>query len=328
MFGSEILEVAIGLVMIYLVMSLLCTAVTEWVARIWALRAKNLKDGIYNLINDDKGLKEMIIRHPLYRGLSAKTAKKHWWDNVKIGKWEIFTKNEYGPSEIPPATFSQIILDTLIKDKNVLNKGSNQVVKSLVDRIDSLPDKTKGVFNTFLTAAKTTSTTSVGVLKEFRTSLEKWFDDSMQRVTGWYKRKTQVIVLCLALLMCFSLNVDTLGIANSFYSDPALRSAVVAAAEATVNESVSNNSALPTYAQLSDQMSGINLHLGWNTENNPNQKPATGGGWVEKIFGILITVFALTMGAPFWFDMLGKLVNLRAGGDKPKKKEDSESNSA
>ncbi|MGD0780733.1 MAG: hypothetical protein ABR954_08175 [Dehalococcoidales bacterium] len=314
MFGSNILEVAIGLVMVYLVMSMICSGVTEWIARLFALRARTLKDGIYTLINDDKGLKEKIIRHPLFRALSAKTAKKHWWDNIKIGKtWQLFTKTEYGPSEIPPSAFSQIVIDTLIKDKNVLNKGNQQVVKSLGDSIESLPDKTKGVFSPFLSAAKTASTTPDGVIKGFQTYLENWFDNSMKRVTGWYKRKTQVIVLCLALLICFGMNVDTVGIANSLYRDPALRSVVVAAAETTVNESVSNNSNLPTYAQLSEDMSGIDLHLSWNTENNPNQKPDNLWGWFAKVFGILITVFALTMGAPFWFDLLKKLLSLRTG---------------
>jgi hypothetical protein len=187
-----------------------------------------------------------------------------------------------------------------------------------------LSKQNKELFQAFLTAAKTTTTSWEDTIKEFRSSLEKWFDDSMQRVTGWYKRKTQVIILCLALPICFCLNVDTIGIANSLYSDPALRESVVAAAEATVQQAVTNNSTLPTYAELSDKVTGLNIHLGWTTEQGDrNKKPDTGWGWLTKIFGILITVFAVSLGAPFWFDLLNKLVNLRAAGKTPKKTEET-----
>jgi hypothetical protein len=352
MFGSEILEVAIGLVMVYLVMSTLCSGVTEWIARIFALRSDTLKDGIDELLNNDNILKGKIFSHPLFEGLSPKMPN-NLWDKIKIkGKYIFKQKKESGPSAVPPATFAQIVLDTIIdagkeqgtgyadalKKKMVGEEGkpaseSEKIVKILEKNLAFKPaevdkssgklvpktpeqiatDKNKQVLWSFLVAAKTKTTKSEDAIKEFRVSTEKWFDNSMQRVTGWYKRQTQFIILCLAVIICFGMNVDTVGIANSFYSDPALRETVVAAATATVEKAATDNVTLPTYSELSENMSGINLHLGWNTENNPNQKPATGWGWVAKIFGILITVFAVSMGAPFWFDLLRKLLNLRTG---------------
>jgi hypothetical protein len=326
MFGSQILEVAIGLVVLYLVMSLFCTAVTEWISRVWSLRARTLKDGIYNLINDDKGLKETIICHPLFRGLSSKTAQKRWWDKIKIGKWEVFTKNEYGPSEIPPATFSQIVLDILVKDKNVLNKSDKQTVENIEQHIDSVTknSNTREMFRSLLNSAKIKTDGWEGVVTEFRTSIEKWFDEAMQRVTGWYKRKTQVIILILAIVICFSLNVDTIGMANSLYVDPSLRASVVAAAEATVEESVADNSTVPTYAQLSKQLNGIDLHIGWTNEaNDRNKTPDNFWGWVVKICGILLTVFAVALGSPFWFNVLRKIINLRSIGKNNKPAEET-----
>ncbi len=356
MFGSDILEVAIGLVMVYLVLSLLCTTVTDWITRIFALRTKTLQDGIYELINNDKNLNAKILHNPFLRGLSPKDAKINWWDSWHLWKWYPFKKTNYGPSEIPPDTFAQIILDTVMnaekksgsgyaaiisassseQDKNdaqgrsmALLKASRVTVQNLEQNIKTLDIKNdnKVVLQAFLAAAKTKAANWDGVVKEFRASLAKWFDDSQQRVTGWYKRKTQVIVLCLALALCFGMNVDTVGIANNFYSNPELRSVVVAAAESTANESVSNNSTLPTYPVISDNISLINLNLGWNTENNPNQTPDTGWGWVAKIVGILITVFALSLGAPFWFDLLKKLLSLRTAGKTPKKTEEATSDS-
>jgi hypothetical protein len=347
MFGSETLEVAIGLVLVFFIMSLLCSTVTEWISRVLALRAKTLKDGIYKLINNDENLKNNIFNHPLFKGLSSKVNEKgKWWDSIKIGNWWIFKKRDDGPSALPAGTFSLILFDTLIdaektpgdgykeiaasskvKDDDIkddksksLFKTSQKVVETLEAKIDSLDNQeTKQVLRAFLTTAKTKVNNLEGVVAEFRTSIEKWFDDSQERVTGWYKRKSQLIVLGLALVLCFSLNVDSFGIANSLFNDSALRSTVVAAAEAKVEQSVStDNTSELTFSELRDELYGLNLPIGWTSETeDPNRIPDSFWGWLLKIVGILITAFAVSLGATFWFDLLGKLVNMRAAGKKP-----------
>jgi hypothetical protein len=181
----------------------------------------------------------------------------------------------------------------------------------------------------FLTSAKTKENNWDGVIAEFRTSLEKWFDDSMQRVTGWYKRKTQLIVFSLALVICLFLNVDSFAIANSLYTDPSLREAVVANAEAYVAKAASTNTTVDstnatleaTYNKVHDELTGLNLPIGWTTDTTDPRHPGTPWGWLLKIGGILVTAFAVSLGAPFWFDLLNKLVNLRAAGKKTAKTE-------
>jgi len=61
MFGSDTIEVVIGLVFIFFIMSLLCTTLTEWISRIFAIRAKTLKQGIIKLLSDDDFLKTEFI---------------------------------------------------------------------------------------------------------------------------------------------------------------------------------------------------------------------------------------------------------------------------
>jgi hypothetical protein len=48
--------------------------------------------------------------------------------------------------------------------------------------------------------------------------------------------------------------------------------------------------------------------------------PPTGTGIVAKIFGILLTAVMVLQGAPFWFDILRKIVNVRSSGAKPEEK--------
>src|SRR4029077_6545076 len=40
-------------------------------------------------------------------------------------------------------------------------------------------------------------------------------------------------------------------------------------------------------------------------------------GWVIAIVGWLITIAAISMGAPFWFNLLNKVASLRSTGDPP-----------
>ena len=100
MFGSEILEVAIGLVLVYLVLALICSALSEWIARILALRASTLEDGIRNLLEDPEGnhLAKKIYDHPLVKGLS----KKGWINKAR-------------PSNIPARTFALALFDTVME---------------------------------------------------------------------------------------------------------------------------------------------------------------------------------------------------------------------
>src|ERR1017187_7249588 len=71
MFGSEVLDVAIGLVFIYLVLSLICSAACELIESFWKRRARYLRRGLQELFDDPKdiGLVAEIYRHPLVSSL-------------------------------------------------------------------------------------------------------------------------------------------------------------------------------------------------------------------------------------------------------------------
>jgi hypothetical protein len=75
-----------------------------------------------------------------------------------------------------------------------------------------------------------------GSLDAVRKNLEAWYDDGMDRVSGWYKRSTQKIVLIIALVVAGVLNVNTITIAHYLYRDETLREAIVSAAEKSTAE--------------------------------------------------------------------------------------------
>ena len=356
MFGSVVLEVIVGLVLVYFIMSVICSALNEWIARIFAMRAKTLEAGIRGLLSDsDNGnLKEKIYSHPLVRGLS----RKGWWDreldkqsarrekNVRLLKKVPSPKSSPGPSNLSARRFTLALFDTLmetggrpsIKSRVVspydidegkskaLQLGAKEMIECLGNGIDKLPrnDDAKKVLKTLLISAKAEVDQWDSAVTAFRVSIEKWFDDTMDRVSGWYKRKAQLIILGLAVVICLALNVDTFTIANSLYRDTNLRASVVAAAEAQAQKPMSEEAESELdVSELSGELLDLRLPIGWSTQGGVARSvPGDFVGWVVKLLGVLFTALAVALGAPFWFDLLNRLVNLRLSGKQPVKASD------
>jgi hypothetical protein len=149
----------------------------------------------------------------------------------------------------------------------------------------------------------------------------------MDRVSGWYKRYTLVVVFLAGFLGAVAINADTIAIATSLSRDSVLREAVVAATQEYAKPSAQPVVADPTSdiaacrtdrnspecrvaANLS-QVGSLGLPLGWNP-NDPRSVPTDGRGWLMKVLGLLMTAVAVSLGAPFWFDLLNKVSVIRA----------------
>jgi hypothetical protein len=153
--------------------------------------------------------------------------------------------------------------------------------------------------------------------------LATWFDHSMERVSGWYKRKTQLIVLVVATILVIVSNADGLRYAHALSTNATVREAVVAAAG---NLAPSDSaSTLPDVQQARAELGQLNFALGWTgtDPSDPRTPPAGLGGWFDWDFllahvpGWLLTILAVSVGAPFWFDLLGRLVRVRSAGLVP-----------
>ena len=326
MFGSEVLDVAIGLVLVYLLLALICSALSEWVARMLALRAKTLEAGVRNLLHDKNGtgLAQDIYCHPLVEAL-------YKGGGVHKGR----------PSNIPARTFARAFFDTVMEagppsvaktdffDRSgrsrALQKNAMETFKALERKVEAIPDaQVKRAMKSILASAKAESDQWDKALARARTSVEDWFDDSMERVSGWYKRKTQLIVLALAVVVSGGLNIDTFVIGNVLSTDATLRASVVAAAEARAKQTPTVETlASSSVPALREELKQLGLPMGWSwsseEDNDPRKAPDDALGWLLKVAGVLFTAFAVALGAPFWFDLLNKFVDLRGGGGRPQK---------
>lgn len=185
-----------------------------------------------------------------------------------------------------------------------------------------------------------------------RSNMETWFNNAMSRLSGWYKRKSQLMAFIIGLVLALLLNVDSINLATSLWREPTLRQALVENADKFIQEnpelpaSDSTASANSIVTQFQDQLQALRIPFGWETESYPLQAgetcqiipvsanavwgmwsedtckkvtnaPLDSTGWLSKITGILLTAMAAAQGAPFWFDILKKLVNVRSSGPNP-----------
>jgi hypothetical protein len=292
MFGSQILEVVIGLVLIYLALSIGCSGIKEVIAGIFSLRAKTLEKAVRNMLkNGPNDYTAKLFAHPLITGTAPEGEK---------------------PSYISARMFAAALFDVVAPAD-----GSQPLtMQSLRTGVSQIPDaKLRGTLLNFLDSAG-------GDMETARLKVEHWFDDTMARVSGWYKRMAQKIIFVAGLVLCIAVNADTILIVRELWSDQALRSATVAEAEKRVqsaNPADSDAQKAALMESLQEIRSFDAPPIGWSrAKGDARAWPAEFGEGALKALGILLSSFAIVMGAPFWFDMLNKLINLRSSGNPPK----------
>jgi hypothetical protein len=158
-------------------------------------------------------------------------------------------------------------------------------------------------------------------------ALERWFDESMDRISGLYRRKAQRWTFVIAAILAVGLNVSTLRMAQQLSAEPSVRAAIVAKAEAAAKEEGKVGQESDAADELKeagkametavDKLADLKLPIFWAGENVPQWSWA---GIGSALVGWLITALAVSLGAPFWFDALNKLSNLRLTGKKPGEK--------
>jgi len=300
MFGSAIIEVAIGLMLLYLLFSLVCSAVNELVAQVFSLRANNLEKGMKRILTDNS-IREKFYDHPLIKSLGKEPS-----GNTPVK-----------PSYIPSRAFALAVLDAVVTAEE---RSNINTVADLREKVAEKFEKEKGEIHKALLALIDGAGADLGqVLK----NIEDWFDDSMDRISGWYRRQAQWILLITAFVLACAINADTLSLAVNLWQNPELRQEITAAADRYMEEA--KNKVVPekpddlkkAFNQLQDQLNQvekISLPLGWSETTLPK-----GYQWIIKIIGIVITALASSLGAPFWFDLLNKFTRLRVSGQVPKK---------
>lgn len=335
MFNSDLLDVGIGLILVFLSVSLICSAVREGIEGFMKTRAMDLERGIRELLNDPKGsgLATQFFQHPLIYSLFAGDydPKSLQNSNRKTLPW---SARKSLPSYIPSSSFAAAIIDIVGRGAAAANAASAAELS-----IDGIRKMAANIQNANVQRVVNSALDrSQGDFEAFRQNLEGWFDGTMDRVSGWYKRRTQLYLFVIGFLSAASLNVDAIEVYKQLSTDATLRKAVVAQAEA-VNQAGLEAQEQKSIDQLQREVAAIGYPIGWwgfwpdpqsrpancSDPNDPAQCPRslTFGTTLQIILGWLITAFAVMLGAPFWFDMLNKFMVIRSTV-KPREKSQEE----
>ncbi len=270
MFGSAIVEVVIGLAFVYFILSVIASHINEIIAGALSWRAAELERGIRKLLADVPELADSVWQHGLVSGLSGKPGR--------------------GPSYVPSSNFAAALLATLAGDDQApLDAQGIQTV------VSALPQS--NVRQVLLTVVNDAG----GDLTRIKAGIEGWYNAAMDRVSGVYKRRVQLVTLGVAAVLTLFLGADTIAIETTMWQDQALRTALTGAAQSASSAGLEDT--LNTLSQF-------DLPLGWVV------LPQTAFGWFLKVIGLALTTLAISLGAPFWFDFLSKILkfNPRASG--------------
>lgn len=318
------LEVAVGIIFVFILVSLICSAIKEGIEAWLKTRAAYLEHGIRDLLNDKKGvgLAKNIYEHPLIYSLfsDSYTPGK---DSKRPSK---LAKGGNLPSYIPSKNFALALMDIAARGPETDEVSSHP--SAPVISLESIRMNIMNLGNPFVQRALLTAIDSAqGNLNKAQENIEKWYDSVMDRVSGWYKRSTQTILFFIGLAVAVMLNVNIITIGDYLFRNDAARAVIVKRAEEAAKDTAINSR---SYNQAKQDLEALNLPIGWSIgwgAPQPSIKSRPVEAWNDifgPLLGWLITALAAMLGAPFWFDVLNKIMVIRSTV-KPHEKSPEES---
>jgi hypothetical protein len=290
---TTIIQVAIGIIFVWVILAVITSQVQEWVASILAWRASFLEDAVEQMLGNPE-VKNKVYNHPLIQGLYSNGGKRK-------------------PAGIPQDKFALVLFEEVINSGITVADAKN-TFDNLKKSVAAL--KSQGEGSALANFARSLDTLLIGIeekaddathsITEARVRVESWFNDSMERLGGAYRRRMQITGLIVGITVAAALNVDTGAIMTTLWRDPVLRQAVVTQASQVKETDVQAGQApsIEEIAKNAEKLNVLSLPIGWSSKNIPTDA----NGWVSKIIGILLSGMAAAQGAPYWFDIMRKLV--------------------
>jgi hypothetical protein len=339
MLGSPVLGAAVGLVLLFATTSLLCAVITESLSNLFQMRARYLLTGLRSMLDDpetyagagkdvDKQLHQ-AVKDPQRTKTAAdelqQTAAAGQVATADVGvvttalfnsplltslqsrRVRPFGKGSVrNPQYVSAQAFVRALVDLLVPSDPDGAVPVTVDVDALAAGVQKLPSPTlRRQLTAFLSAAGQDVST-------FERSLENWYDEEMAKISGWYKRWARVALGITGFIVAVLFNLDSLQVGHSLYVDAPIQQAVIATADTgALCQNVPDR-----VTCVSDELATLKadaLPIGWP------DTAAFGSVWdgLLKIVGWGLTAFAVSFGAPFWFEALSKLGSLRNTGTRP-----------
>jgi hypothetical protein len=307
-------DIAISLMLVFLMLSLIVTAINEVLSTLLKERPKMLLRTIKALL-DDQDVYKSFYKHGLF--ISAKTASAGDSD-------EIHTRDH--PSYFASVNFARALTVATLRAQNGWDTSKLFVFDDVKGAVQKLGEsRIKDVLVAALSNAQ-------GQVEGFEREVAAWFDTTQDRLTGEYARRQKWIAMGVGAALVCTLNVDAVQISRTLQSNDVVRAGMVETATEVVKERIAAEceavaGAAPgqSAAECLLKSAQTNLSridpalLGWSDDPLMAGAGVTFSGAISKALGLTLTVFAISLGAPFWFDLLSSFVNIRGAGRKPER---------
>lgn len=287
---TAILDVGLGLTMVFFLMAMLASGLAEWVTLVLRTRSKRLKSAVEDMFVDE-GHRERFWEHPLIEALGG-------------------GKKKSGPSSIPNDTFARAFLETV----DDVGHKIPPTVDKLREYIEKLPKKFKGrdALLAFMDG-------SGSKLEDLRRDIEEWFDLTMDKVSAWYKGHMKLVLFLMSLLLAVLLNVDSIDLARTIWNQPVTGTALAAQVTELVKEDRPKGTPEEelSFADSGQRIESAKGRLAEVTQGILGMKSSLeifDLDWklaLLKILGWLITAAAASFGAPFWYDVMKKVASVK-----------------
>lgn len=338
--GSAIIEVGLGLVMVYFVLSVIVTQINNLIVNFLNLRAENLRAWFHKAITDDS-VRDEVLTHPMINMVEAQMAVQRP-NRLRrllnhIGRWFVGRlvpgadqfRSTTKVSYIAPNVFADVLLGVFVKDDAGLTAQSDtekvySLIVSMKNRVEDTP--LEQTLETVIATAQS--------FQDAQAKVAAWFDNSMNHLSTLFKRRVQLISFLAGLLVAIILNVDTLHLARTLWNDPALRQAVIVATESASQTQIQDTTGATTQEEVErlrqtlQTFLDLRLPIGWEINTTPDAlalvsprnaanfspvlNPADWLGFLAlKVLGWVLTTFAIMQGSDFWFNLLGRLTQAR-----------------
>jgi hypothetical protein len=321
--AMTIVELAIGLAFTYLILAIASSAIVEWYAQRYGLRGRQMRRGLLRLV-EDRWFYLRIINHPSlaasYRNVPGRPRP---------------------PSYVSSESFAMALVDVMIDKASKLDPASG------LDPTVHPPQ------DTMIKAAKICANagfaTGYAVLPliasaksedEARAAIGSWYSATMDRVSGWYKQDTQWRLVVIGLLVAIALNIDSIAITKTLLHSGSVRTALADAATFAApglapdaqQPSTALGETLKGFLSQVSVLDSLNVPVGYGCLSDQQVakgiRAALGGCWLSlraeswlalllRVAGWLITAYAVSFGAQFWFETLNRFINIRGAGAKP-----------
>src|SRR3712207_2263868 len=311
LFGSAVLDVALGMIFIYLLLSIVCTAANEWIAGLSKSRATVLRNSIRQLLGSQPpvaaaagaGESEAEASEaktpdpkPTGPGVSAEDDRflKQFYEHPLVSS---MMRDGRHPAYISARVFAKVVMDLVTPHKpGKLDDGDFE------RGVKAMPD---GAVKRALLALIQDAGPDVDGA---RLAVEGWFEDKMDRASGWYKRRTQIWTVVVAVLITAAANADTLRMVRRLWNNPEMRAAFVEQAKARAQEPLPSvrveypdpdkpDDPVVTKLEENDLLSGreralLGQVIGWEPDGR-DEPTGFFARWLQRILGWLITVLAV-----------------------------------